>query len=477
MSKLQTTIPFQHRKSSSLITKKQEEKENSHEEITCAKHTKSPIKIKYDGSPIKERNGQRLLKRTSLQDENAECSPPKQEPGLKTSSNELLLSSAIKALHSTVPSKLPGREDQIEKISSIFYESLDSKKSSTLYISGPPGTGKTACLNYILQLPKISKGFKTVYINCAGVKSSNAVYQRVADELGLKLKGRTEKTFQSGIYSYLSSNHKMILLILDEIDQLESKRQSTLYSIFEWPLIPDSNIVLVGIANALDLTDRVLPRLKAKINFQPVLVPFAPYSKQQIIDILKERLTEVGVESVLTGGALQLLASKLAAISGDIRRALDLARRVIELARNNEKDGKSVTLEEVLTVVNNVYSTSATLISDSKNTTSEPFPIQQKLLICTALLIRQQSKSKELTVGKLHETYKKVCEKRNFSALGLSEFLSLAQLAESRGVIKINGKTQNRLSKVSMQWDEKEVANALKDKELLASILLDTSCL
>lgn len=67
MSKLQTTIPFQHRKSSSLITKKQEEKENSHEEITCAKHTKSPIKIKYDGSPIKERNGQRLLKRTSLQ--------------------------------------------------------------------------------------------------------------------------------------------------------------------------------------------------------------------------------------------------------------------------------------------------------------------------------------------------------------------------------------------------------------------------
>lgn len=83
------------------------------------------------------------------------------------------------------------------------------------------------------------------------------------------------------------------MLILDEIDQLESKRQSTLYSIFEWPLIPDSNIVLVGIANALDLTDRVLPRLKAKINFQPVLVPFAPYSKQQIIDILKERLTEV----------------------------------------------------------------------------------------------------------------------------------------------------------------------------------------
>lgn len=51
------------------------------------------------------------------------------------------------------------------------------------------------------------------------MKSSNAVYQRVADELGLKLKGRTEKTFQSGIYSYLSSNHKMMWVYLTiEID-------------------------------------------------------------------------------------------------------------------------------------------------------------------------------------------------------------------------------------------------------------------
>lgn len=477
MSKLQTNIPFAHRKTVSRMTKSHEEKENSYEQITSTSPVKSSINGKYNGSPIRESNGQRFLKRTSFEVEIDECSPPKQEPVLKSSSNELILSSAIKALHSTVSSKLPGREDKIEEITSIFYECLDIKKSSTIYISGPPGTGKTACLNYILQVPKISKGFKTVYINCAGVKSSGGVYQRIVEELGLKLKGRTEKIFQSNIHKYLASNHKMILLILDEIDQLESKRQSTLYSIFEWPLLPNSNIVLVGIANALDLTDRVLPRLKAKINLQPVVIPFAPYSKQQIIEILTERLREVGVESVLTGGALQLLASKLAAISGDIRRALDLARRVVELAQNKEKNGKSVTLEEVLTVVNNVYSTSATLSSVSKDINSEPFPIQQKLFICTALLIRHQAKAKELTIGKLHEVYKKICEKRNFSTLGLSEFLSLAQLVESRGVIKIHGKTQNRLSKVTMQWDETEVTNALKDKELLASVLLDTSCI
>lgn len=83
------------------------------------------------------------------------------------------------------------------------------------------------------------------------------------------------------------------LLILDEIDQLETKKQNVLYSIFEWPSLPDAKLVLVGIANALDLTDRVLPRLQAKLEKQPQLLHFAPYTKQQIIDIICERFKEV----------------------------------------------------------------------------------------------------------------------------------------------------------------------------------------
>ncbi|KAK9509919.1 hypothetical protein O3M35_004806 [Rhynocoris fuscipes] len=473
MSKLQTTIQFAHKKANARISLKLEEKENNKSESP----KKVNKKCNNDEVAMREINGQRNLKRLSLEGDSDCCSPPKQECSSKQTSDEIVHSSAIKALHSTLPSKLPGREDKIDEISSIFYECLEMKKSATVYISGPPGTGKTACLNYIMQLPKISKGFKTVYVNCTGIKSSGAVYRKVADELMLNLKCRTEKDFQKAIQNYIQSDHRMILLILDEIDQLESKRQSILYSIFEWPLLPNSHVVLVGIANALDLTDRVLPRLKAKIQFQPTIIAFAPYSKQQIIDILSERLKEVGVEKILTGGALQLLASKLAAISGDIRKALDLARRVVELAQSKEQNGKTVSLQEVLTVVNDVYSTSVSLCSASNSTSGEPFPLQQKLLVCTALLARKHSKSRDLTLGKLHDIYRKVCGKCNLSALDLSEFLSLAELVESRGVIRIQGKIKNRLSKVIMQWDETEVATALKDKELLASILTDTSCI
>jgi len=50
------------------------------------------------------------------------------------------------------------------------------------------------------------------------------------------------------------------LLVLDEIDQLDSKYQEVLYSMFGWTALPDSRIILIGIANSLDLTDRILPR-------------------------------------------------------------------------------------------------------------------------------------------------------------------------------------------------------------------------
>ena len=83
------------------------------------------------------------------------------------------------------------------------------------------------------------------------------------------------------------------MLVLDEIDQLDSSNQEVLYTIFEWPSLHASKVVLVGIANALDLTDRILPRLQARPNCRPQVLNFPPYSKQQLVDIIKHRLNQV----------------------------------------------------------------------------------------------------------------------------------------------------------------------------------------
>lgn len=244
-------------------------------------------------------------------------------------------SEARKALHSSLPENLIGRETELSQLENFIQSHLEKETSGSLYVSGPPGTGKTACLSKIMLKPKYKKAFQIVYVNCTTMKSAATIYSKIIEELELKAP-KSGKNSKAMIEKYLVESHKMLLLVLDEMDQLETKNQAVLYSIFEWPSKPGSKLVLVGIANALDLTDRILPRLQARCELKPTLLHFKPYAKDQIMDIITERLKENNVLDVFTGTAMQLLAGKVAAVSGDIRRALDIGRRVVELAESQK---------------------------------------------------------------------------------------------------------------------------------------------
>lgn len=124
-------------------------------------------------------------------------------------------------------------------------------------------------------------------------------------------------------------------------------------------------------------------------------------------------------------------------------------------------------------VLSSVYGAAQNMNDD----TDDSFPLQQKITVCSLLLILKKARNRDVTLGKLHEVYKKVCTKKNLSAVDQAEFASLCSLLETRGIIKILGKKEPRLNKVSLEWDQEEVAEALKDKQLISTILQDESCL
>lgn len=397
--------------------------------------------------------------------------PEKKAPVVRLFAEMSRYQSVKQALHTAVPERLLSRETECATIRSFLDERVLQGRPASLYISGAPGTGKTACLNYVLQEMKEQlKPVQTVLVNCMTLRSSYGIFPLLADRLGVSGSHSDAK-----LQKLLTSAGPTVLLVLDEMDQLDSKAHDVLYTIFEWPYLPKSRLCLIGIANALDLTDRILPRLQALPRCHPQLLHFSPYSRQELTDIVHDRLTQVSGEGVLDASAVQFCARKVSAVSGDARKALDICRRAVEMVESADRKGsegqthaRRVSVPQVARVLSEVY---GDRMAAPEAGEAESFPLQQKLLVCCLLLLTHGRKSKEVPLGKLHEAYSRLCAQRQVGSVGQSECLSLCSLLESRGVFALKKAKEARLTKISLKIEERDVENALKDRTLLGSIL------
>ncbi|XP_054252818.1 cell division control protein 6 homolog [Indicator indicator] len=391
---------------------------------------------------------------------------------------------AKRALHAAAPERLHAREREIGIIRQFLRDHVCGRRPGSLYISGAPGTGKTACLSRVLLDCKGDlAGSKTIILNCMALSSPAGIFPALAQELGLP--GATGREGMRRLEKKLTAQGPMVLLVLDELDQLESKGQDVLYTLFEWPRLPGSRLVLVGLANALDLADRSLARLSAHPAGSPQLLHFPPYTREQLTAILTERLGQVAGAPVLDAAALQFCARKVSAVSGDARMALDVCRRAVEVVELEVRSQtllkplpgadssappvpRRVGLLHVSRVLSEVF---GDRLAVGGRGAQDSFPLQQKLLLCSLLLLARRLHTQEVTLGKLHDTYSQVCRQQQLPAVDQAECLSLVTLLESRGILELKKAKEARLAKVSLKMEEAAVKHTLQDMTLVGSIL------
>ncbi|XP_041883875.1 cell division control protein 6 homolog [Corvus kubaryi] len=391
---------------------------------------------------------------------------------------------AKQVLHAAVPDRLQGRERETGILRQFLREHVLRRRPGSLYVSGAPGTGKTACLSRVLLDCKDElAGSRTVVLNCMALGSPQSVFPALAQQLGLPVATGRERI--RSLEKHLMAQGPMVLLVLDELDQLESKGQDVLYTLFEWPQLPSSRLVLVGLANALDLTDRSLARLGSHPGGSPQLLHFPPNTKEQLTRILQERLGQVAGDPVLDSAALQFCARKVSAVSGDARKALDVCRRAVEVVELEVRGQtllkplpggespvspvpKRVGLLHISQVLSEVF---GDRLAAGSRGAQDTFPLQQKVLLCSLLLLARHSHAREVTLGKLHDTYSQVCRRQQLPTVDQAECLSLVTLLESRGVLELKKAKEARLAKVSLTLEEAALEHRLQDTALVGSIL------
>ncbi|CUS13798.1 unnamed protein product [Tuber aestivum] len=433
---------------------------------------------------------------------------------------------------SSAPGRLIGRDDEKKQLTEFLGPRISSRSGGCLYVSGPPGCGKSALLSEVMADlgADQSETVKTAYVNCMAVKDPKGIYSKLLEEFfaGETLSSPTGMEDLECLFISKKTRKtvgNVYVVVLDEIDHLLTKDQEVLYSIFEWSLRRDSRLILLGIANALDLTDRFLPRLKAR-NLTPQLLPFLPYSAPQIAAVITSRLRSLLPDGNETPGdfvpfmhpaAIQLAARKVAGATGDLRKVFDICRRAVELVESEtrqkelkikqqqQQEEGSESLSEMMKspvrqplTENMNLSSPRVLISTLSSLTIETAPratiahvarvssssfggssitrvkmlnLQQKAVLCC--LATTEKSNGSVTIRKLFDVYTALCKKeRLIHPLSSTEFRDVVASLEVAGVVNMMAGSVGTPSKRGRAggMEEKRISACVREMDLLTAV-------
>ncbi|KAL8675317.1 MAG: hypothetical protein Q9168_000274 [Polycauliona sp. 1 TL-2023] len=251
-------------------------------------------------------------------------------------------------VRSTHPGRLVGRDIERKELHTSIQDGITNRSGRCLYVSGPPGTGKSALVGEVCQAFAPDANVRKSYINCMSVKAPGDVNNILSSDLFDGPEASLSKqnaNLLARLAPTTGSPGPVFLVVLDEVDRLLDLDLEILYALFELALSPTSRLILIGIANALDLTDRFLPRLKAR-NLKPQLLPFIPYTAAQVASVITTKLRTLITEEEVSQSeyvpfvhptAIQFCSKKVASQTGDLRKAFDIIHSSLTLVENETK--------------------------------------------------------------------------------------------------------------------------------------------
>jgi origin recognition complex subunit 1 len=253
----------------------------------------------------------------------------------------------------SVPTSLPCREAEFSLVYSHLEAAITDGSGTCIYISGTPGTGKTATVREVVSHLDAAvradelDDFIFVEINGMKITDPHQSYSLLWEALkGQRVSPAQALDLLEREFSHPSPRRVPCVVLMDELDQLVTKNQGVMYNFFNWPGLRHSRLIVLAVANTMDLPERTLSN-KISSRLGLTRITFPGYNHEQLMRIVQSRLEGVPGD-IVDADAVQFAARKVAAVSGDARRALDICRRAVELAeadaksREGEGDGEGV---------------------------------------------------------------------------------------------------------------------------------------
>lgn len=361
----------------------------------------------------------------------------------KTEEENALFSNkaSLGTISGTIPESLVGRTSQTEEIVKYLLGYRQGHVVPLISIYGRSGTGKSTLVQYIC------KNISDIHLCFANLRKTKTVFgaaNLILAEIGKpNLKSAQGMNYaieileESIIETMSNSKKKLFVLALDEFDVLFYDKRGN-PSDFVYKLVEmqselgkkDYMMCIITISNNVIADYSLDDRVRSRIGTSEVF--FEPYSKNNILEILRQRATDAFGKKIDVS-VLEYCAILSDSEHGDARRAVDLLRVAAEIANI---EGKPI-------AKNHVNEATEKLQQDRIEKVLATLSYHSKIA-CMVLALKTYGLEEDWHfTSKLYEKYKTMLQK-DTRPLSYRRFSEILKDLENTGLITSHTRSSGR---------------------------------
>ncbi len=338
-----------------------------------------------------------------------------------------------------VPYRLPHREAEFRLLNEFFSFALQSpeRMSQRVMITGDVGAGKTALAqrfgaDVTREAAARALSLKYVHVNCRECRGSLfLVMQHVVSTFhpNFPKRGYSAEELLGILMQMLDEENAYVILALDEFDSLVEKEGSE--AIYELTRLQEARqgksqrLSLICILRSLKAIGRLDASTRSTLQSNIINLP--DYTKQQLADILNDRVTLALKPSAASEETMSLIAEIAMSENGNARFGIELLWRAGKYA--DAEDLQAVTPECVRRAVSSI-------VPALRKNELASLSFHEKLFLLGIARLFKENQKAYISLVEAEEAYAVACEEYDTTSNSHTQLWKYLHGLSTLGVVK-----------------------------------------
>jgi cell division control protein 6 len=338
-----------------------------------------------------------------------------------------------------VPHRLPHRDSELRLLTEFFNFMLQfpGKMSQRVLIVGEVGTGKTALsqrfgADMTREARSRDTNLRYIHVNCREYHGSFFLILQHAVSVfhpNFPKRGYSAEELLRILMQILDDENAYVILTLDEFDSLVLREGSE--AVYQLTRLQEARqdkpqrlslMCIVRDTSSIDKLDA-----STRSTLQSNIINLARYSKQQLTDILNERISLAFKPSAVPEETVDVIAELAFSENGNARFGIELLWRAGKYV--NAESSDAVTPEYVRKAVSSI-------IPASRKSDLAYLSMHEKLLLLGIARLFKESRKAHVSLAEAEQVYMVACEEFNTKPHSHTQLWKYLQNLSNMGIVK-----------------------------------------